>query len=95
MGQSTFTPADALKVKSLRSTILSPDGSYMVALRSESVKNRFDVDHFRFRDPSYLRPAYYELVLYAIDKKTSSIIATGNIQSMKWSPDGSSCCAVM
>lgn len=90
MGQSAFTPADALKVKSLRSTTLSPDGNHMVALRSESVKNRFDVDHFRFRDPTYFRPANYELVLYAIDKKISSVIATGNIQSLKWSPDGSS-----
>lgn len=90
LGQSTFTPADALKVKSLRSTSLSPDGNHVAALRSESVKNRFNVDHFRFRDPSYIRPATYELVLYTVDKKTSSIITTGNIQNLKWSPDGSS-----
>lgn len=90
LGQTTFSPADALKVKSLRSTMLSPDGNYMAALRSESVKNRFDVDHFRFRDPSYIRPAAYELVLYALDKKTSGVITTGNIQNLEWSPNGSS-----
>ncbi len=90
LGQTSFSPADALKVKSLRSTMLSPDGNYMAALRSESVKNRFDVDHFRFRDPSYIRPAAYELVLYALDKKTSGVITTGNIQNLEWSPNGSS-----
>ncbi|MBX2874394.1 MAG: prolyl oligopeptidase family serine peptidase, partial [Saprospiraceae bacterium] len=89
LGQTQFTPADALKVKSLRSTALSPNGNYLVGLRSASIKNRFDVDHFRFRDPSYIRPATYELVMYDIEKNTSSVLATGNIQGMKWSPDGS------
>ena len=89
LAQTQFTAADALKVKSLRSTSLSPNGDYLVGLRSESVKNRFDVDHFRFRDPSYIRPASYELVIYDLGKKTSHVVSTGNIQAMEWSPDGS------
>lgn len=59
LAQTQFTPADALRVKSLRSTALSPNGDYLVGLRSAAIKNRFDVDHFRFRDPSYIRPATF------------------------------------
>jgi dipeptidyl aminopeptidase/acylaminoacyl peptidase len=87
--QTAFTAEDAIKVKSLASTTLSRDGAYLAGLRSESTKNRFGVDHFRFRDPSYLRPAHYELVVYALEGNTSQVVDEGNIRSLNWSPDGS------
>jgi dipeptidyl aminopeptidase/acylaminoacyl peptidase len=87
--QTAFTAEDAIRVKTLGSTAISPDGAYLAGLRSESTKNRFGVDHFRFRDPSYLRPAHYELVVYALEGNTSQVVDEGNIRSLNWSPDGS------
>ena len=86
--QTAFTAEDAIRVKTLGNTALSPDGSRLAALRSESTKNRFGVDHFRFRDPSYIRPGYYELTLFNLEDNTSSVIDEGNIRSLSWSPDG-------
>ncbi len=86
--QSVFTAEDALKVVSLRSTSFSPDGAYLSGLRSASTRNRFGVDHFRFGDPSYIRPASYELIIYDVERGTSAVINNGNINNLAWSPDG-------
>ncbi len=87
--KSAFTAEDAIRIKNLGSTSLSPDGDFLVGLRSESTRNRFGVDHFRFRDPSYIRPAFYELVFYDLKNQSSNVIAEGNISSPNWSADGS------
>ena len=52
--QTPFTAEDALEVVSLVGTKISPDGKYIVAIRSKLGKNRLGVDHFRFGDASYL-----------------------------------------
>lgn len=86
--QTAFTAADAIKVKTLSNPCLSPDGAYLAGLRSESTRNRFGIDHFRFRDPSYIRPADYELMVYTLDDNSSGVIDRGNISNLSWSPDG-------
>lgn len=85
---TAFTAEDAIRVQTLGSAALSPDGDYLAGLRSESTRNRFGVDHFRFRDPSYIRPAQYELVVYNLADNSSLVIDAGNIRNLSWSPDG-------
>lgn len=86
--KTAFTAEDAIRVKTLGNSTLSPDGKFLAGLRSESTKNRFGVDHFRFRDPSYIRPASYEIVIYDLESNTSKVIETGNIRNLRWSPNG-------
>jgi dipeptidyl aminopeptidase/acylaminoacyl peptidase len=53
-GQKTpFTVQDAIKVKSLSSQSLTEDGRYLAGIIYDGTA-RFETDHFRYRDPSYL-----------------------------------------
>lgn len=85
--QTTFTAADAIRVETLRSPALSPDGRWLAGLRSASTQNRFGIDHFRFRDPTYLRPANYDLVLYDLEDGSARVLASGNLRQLRWSDD--------
>lgn len=88
--QSTFTPADAIEVVSLSSTALSHDGDYVAGITYKGLRNRFEVNHFRFRDPSYVRPFRGQLMLYnTSDGSGEPIGEPGHVTSPVWSPDNS------
>lgn len=87
-GQTTFTPADALEVVSIRSVSLSPNGNYAVGITSKGTQNRLGVDHFRFRDPNYIRPFTGQLMLYRTSDDTAIPIGEpGHVGNPVWSPD--------
>lgn len=86
--KTNFTIADAINVKSLGSQALSPNGQFLAGTISDG-RSRFGTDHFRFRDPSYLRTSAGELVI--IDTNTgvetrpftSPVMITG----LQWNKD--------
>jgi len=85
--QTAFTPADALDVVSIRNVSLSPNGNYVVGITSEGTRNRLGVDHFRFRDPSYIRPFVGQLMLYGTSDGTQTPIGeAGHVSNPVWSP---------
>ncbi|MEL7120772.1 MAG: prolyl oligopeptidase family serine peptidase [Bacteroidota bacterium] len=88
--QTKFTPADAIDVVSLRNVNISPDGKYVLAIKNQSYLNRFDVDHFRFRDPSYVRPFSGDLVIYNTSDKTETSILgeAAHVSNPRWSFSG-------
>jgi len=89
MGQTTFTPTDALDVVSMRDVTISPNGDYVVGITHLGSRNRLGVDHFRFRDPNYIRPFEGQLMLYRTSDGTATPIGdSGHIGSPVWSPDG-------
>ena len=60
--KAAFTIEDIINVKSLGSQTLSPNGDWLAGIISDGTA-RFDTDHFRFRDPSYLNLRTGEPVL--------------------------------
>lgn len=88
--QTPFTAADALEVVSLSGITISPDGKYVAAIRNKSGRNRLDVDHFRFRDISYIRPYKGGLVVYETEQNQNPNIIEENAHIIRptWSPDG-------
>lgn len=86
--QSPFTPADALEVQSLSNLSINANGNFVIGIQSKGGYNRLNVDHFRFLDPSYIRPFEGELVMYDVEKSTKSTIATGHVSNPAWSEDG-------
>lgn len=88
--QTTFTPADAIEVVSLSNTALSHNGDYVAGITYKGLRNRFEVNHFRFRDPSYVRPFRGQLMLYNTSNGSSEPIGgPGHVTSPVWSPDNS------
>lgn len=87
--QTPFTPSDAFEVVSMRDVALSPDGDYVVGITYQSLPNRMGVDHFRFRDPNYIRPFEGQLVVYRTSDGTATNIGeAGHVVNPVWSPDG-------
>ena len=86
--QTIFTPADALKVVSIRNVRISPNGEYVAGITNKSTANRLDVDHFRFRDPNYVRPFTGQIVLYkTADGTKKQIGKPGHVSNPVWSPN--------
>lgn len=89
--KTNFTVQDAIDVKSIGSQTLTEDGKYIAGLISDG-SSRFDTDHFRFRDPSYLRISEADLVI--INTETGEQIRPYAkpmmITNLNWSKDGSS-----
>lgn len=88
--QSPFTPADALEIQSLSSLRINADGSYIAGIKSQRSKGRLNVDHFRFGDPTYVRPSQGELVIYNTKdaSETPLTYADVHVSDPAWSPDG-------
>ncbi|MGY6523748.1 MAG: prolyl oligopeptidase family serine peptidase [Mongoliitalea sp.] len=88
-GQKTnFTVEDAIKVKSIGSTALSPDGKLLGGVISDG-SARFDVDHFRFQDPSYINvlPGEFVIIETSTGKKTFPYKEKSRVTSIAWSPN--------
>ncbi|MDN3203765.1 alpha/beta hydrolase family protein [Algoriphagus sediminis] len=87
--QTEFTVEDILRVKSLNSQTLSPDGIWLAGIISDG-KARFGTDHFRFRDPSYLnvRPGIPVLINTESGEQVEIFGAQARIMDLTWSEDG-------
>ncbi|MDT8367789.1 MAG: prolyl oligopeptidase family serine peptidase [Longimicrobiales bacterium] len=84
-----FTPEDALRVRSLSVQGISPDGRWIVATVTTS-RDRMNVDHFRFGDPTYTSPSTAEFIVIDADSGEASPIVDGRVQvrGAAWSPEG-------
>lgn len=89
-GGRPFTTADALDVRTLRVDGVTRDGRWIAATVSTR-RDRSNVDHFRYGDPTYVAPAFGELLV--IDATTGTQRALfptrEQVRGATWSPDGS------
>lgn len=90
-GQSPrgFTPDDALDVQTLSVEDVTPDGG-LVAVTIRTHRDRLNVDHFRFGDPTYVAPSLERLAV--IDTRTGAEIPVFDdrvqVDDVAFSPDG-------
>ena len=89
--QTAFTTEDALNVVSLRVQDVTSDGRYLVA-RRYTQRDRKNVDHMRFGDPTYVSPSFSELLVIDTDTGEETLVFEERVQvrSAVFSPDGSS-----
>ena len=87
--KTPFTSQDALNVKSFTYSSMTDDGLW-VAGTIRSRKDRLDIDHFRFGDPSYIAPYTSELILInsQTGEKRSISPAKSIIGALAFSLDG-------
>ena len=87
--QRTFTPEIALDVRSVGIGAVTDDGS-RVAVTIRTRRDRTDVDHQRYGDPTYISPVAMGLMV--IDTRsgvqTWVIEEPAQIREFEWSPDG-------
>lgn len=84
-----FTTEDALDVRTLRVDDVTRDGRWIAATVSTR-RDRSNVDHFRYGDPTYVAPAFGQLLV--IDATTGvqrALFPTREqLRAATWSPDG-------
>ena len=87
--QTEFTVEDIIKVKSLGSQTLSPDGKWLAGIISDGTA-RFGTDHFRFRDPGYLNIRQGEPVIINTSSGEQNKLFEGKarITGMTWNKEG-------
>jgi dipeptidyl aminopeptidase/acylaminoacyl peptidase len=93
--KTPFTIEDAIKVKSIGSVIMTDDGGFIAGLITDG-SSRFDTDHFRYRDPSYINNGFSELVIiesangahtYPL-RQQKPARDRAKLSGLSWSPDG-------
>lgn len=86
--KTAFTTTDAIKVKSLSSQTLSDNGKYLAGIIQDG-GSRFGVDHFRFRDPSYINLFLGELVILDTEEGESlrPYAQAARVSSLAWAPN--------
>lgn len=86
--KTAFTIADAINVKSMGSQNLSDDGKYLAGMISDG-SDRFDTDHFRFQDPSYLNVGSGEFVIIHTENgsQIKPYASKAKVTSMSWAPN--------
>jgi dipeptidyl aminopeptidase/acylaminoacyl peptidase len=84
-----FTTEDALDVRTVRIADVTPDARWIAATVSTR-RDRSNVDHFRFGDPTYIAPSLGELlVVDATTGTTRPVFSTPEqLRGATWSPDG-------
>ena len=89
-GQQAFTSEDALNVASLQVLDITSDGRYAVATRYTS-RDRKNIDHMRFGDPTYVSPSFSQLLVIDTDTGEETLVFDERVQvrSAVFSPDGS------
>ncbi|SMD46148.1 Dipeptidyl aminopeptidase/acylaminoacyl peptidase [Aquiflexum balticum DSM 16537] len=82
-----FTVADAIQVKSMGSQSLSDDGKYLAGIISDG-SARFETDHFRFQDPSYLNvlPGEFVIIQTETGEQLRPNPGLSRVTSVSWSP---------
>jgi dipeptidyl aminopeptidase/acylaminoacyl peptidase len=96
-----FTTMDALNVANLRVQAITADGRY-VAATSATDRDRKNVDHMRFGDPTYISPSFADVLVIEtesgeqrrlfdeirkVNLRSDKPIASNS--SLEWRPDGS------
>ena len=85
----TFTPDVALDVRTVRIAAVTDDGS-RVAATVQTRRDRTDVDHMRYGDPTYVSPVSTRLMV--IDTRTGEQSwvheQPAQLRGYSWSPDG-------
>ncbi|MCZ6917910.1 MAG: prolyl oligopeptidase family serine peptidase [Gemmatimonadetes bacterium] len=84
-----FTTEDALNVATLRVQDITDDGRYIAATRATD-RDRKNVDHMRFGDPTYISPSYADVLVLDTETGTQTSLFDRKVQvrSFQWSPDG-------
>jgi len=87
--QAPFTTQDALEVKSFNIHSITKDGHF-IAGTIHNRKDRLNINHKRFGDPTYISPYIGEMVLLNTEtgEKTPVFKHKVQVQSLTWSPDG-------
>lgn len=92
MAQKTaFTAADVLNVVSFSVQDVTDNGQ-LIAGTSYTRKERMNVDHMRYGDPSYVSPSFSRLVIMntATGVQTQVLPEPAIVSAVRWSPDGNS-----
>ncbi len=86
--KTPFTVADAISVKSLGSQNLSDNGKYLAGIISDGA-TRFETDHFRFQDPSYLNvlPGEFVIIQTETGEQLKPNPGLSRVTSFSWSPN--------
>ncbi len=84
-----FTTEDALNVATISVQALSPDGRFIAATRWTS-RDRKNVDHMRFGDPTYIAPSFATVLVIDADtgEETPLFATKRQTRAFDWSPDG-------
>ncbi len=84
-----FTTEDALNVASLTVRDITDDGRFIVATRATQ-RDRKNVDHMRFGDPTYISPSLADVLIIDSETREQTSLFDDKVQvrSLAWSPDG-------
>ena len=87
---SAFTVEDMLDAVNVNIADLSDDGRFIAATAS-SLRDRIGIDNHRFGDPTYVAPAFTDvLVIDTQTAKTQKVFPKKQqVRGLKWSPDAS------
>ncbi len=84
-----FTPSDALYVRSPRIADVTEDGRW-VAVSVQTRRDRLNVDHERFGDPTYVAPSKTSVMVLDARTEDSYWLYENPVQirALQWSPEG-------
>jgi dipeptidyl aminopeptidase/acylaminoacyl peptidase len=84
-----FTTEDALDVAQLSVEAITPDGRFVAATEWTS-RDRKNVDHMRFGDPTYVSPAFATVLIIDSETGERTVLFETRVQTraFDWSPDG-------
>ncbi|MDH3735299.1 MAG: DPP IV N-terminal domain-containing protein, partial [Gemmatimonadota bacterium] len=87
--RQAFTAEDALNVANVSVQAVSRDGRYVAATRWTS-RDRKNVDHMRFGDPTYISPSLAEVMVIDTDSGEKTPLFDEKVQTraFAWSADG-------
>lgn len=88
-GGRAFTSQDAVDVRTARVADVTSDGRW-IAATVQTRRERSDVDHFRFGDPTYIAPSMGEVLVVDANTGASRSVFSGGeqLRGATWSPDG-------
>ncbi|MBM3419919.1 MAG: S9 family peptidase [Bacteroidetes bacterium] len=89
--KTAFTTADVLNVVTFSVQDVTDDG-LLIAGSTYTRKDRMNVDHMRYGDPSYVSPSYSRLVILntTTGVQTPVLPEPAIVSAVRWSPDGKS-----
>ena len=84
-----FTTEDALNIAQISIEALTPDGRFVAATRWTS-RDRKNVDHMRFGDPTYIAPSFADVLVIDASTGNQTPVFDSKVQTraFDWSPDG-------
>jgi len=84
-----FTTEDALNTAQISIEALTPDGRFVAATRW-TPRDRKNVDHMRFGDPTYIAPSFADVLVIDASTGNQTPVFDSKVQTraFDWSPDG-------